>query len=86
MGIPTHTKENVHFTDGKAESDVEADNYNCSSDEKESGSEQVKEVICIRMLQVAHNSNTNVSAQLSTQCKEAQNLHQHMLLKLISSI
>ncbi len=36
--------------------------------------------------QVAHNSNTNVSAQLSTQCKEAQNLHQRMLLKLISSI
>ena len=36
--------------------------------------------------QVAHNSSTNVSAQLSTQCKEAQNLHQRMLLKLISSI
>ncbi len=28
-----------HKLDGKAESDVEADNYNCSSDEKESGSE-----------------------------------------------
>ncbi len=36
--------------------------------------------------QVAHNSSTNVSAQHSTQCKEAQNLHQCMLLKLISSI
>ncbi len=35
---------------------------------------------------VAHNSSTNVSAQHSTQCKEAQNLHQCMLLKLISSI
>ncbi len=28
-----------HKLDGKAESDVEADNYNCSYDEKESGSE-----------------------------------------------
>ena len=36
--------------------------------------------------QFAHNSSTNVSAQLSTHCKEAQNLHQCMLLKLISSI
>ena len=36
--------------------------------------------------QVAHNSSTNVSAQLSTQCKEAPNLPQRMLLKLISSI
>ncbi len=31
-----------HKLDCKAESDVEADNYNCSSDEKESGSEHEK--------------------------------------------
>ena len=36
--------------------------------------------------QVVHTGSTNVSAQLSTQCKEAQNLHQCMLLKVISSI